>query len=227
MKASLAGLLLADARLPTGAHAHSSGLEAALLGGLPAGQVPGYLQSRLRTTAALDASAAVLAHRIANEAAQVAKDSRFVELEAALTARTPAPAMRQASRQLGRGLLRLGRSLYPATEPLGMLATCLPAPSRPIALGVLAAVLGSDASGAALACCYDEAQSVAAAALKLLPMDPAVATKWVLDSAELIDAVVCQALDTDSIRDLPAASAPWMEQWSQDHGTRTRRLFIA
>ncbi|MDN5670088.1 MAG: Urease accessory protein UreF-like protein, partial [Renibacterium salmoninarum] len=65
------------------------------------------------------------------------------------------------------------------------------------------------------------------AALKLLPMDPAVATKWVLDSAELIDAVVCQALDTDSIRDLPAASAPWMEQWSQDHGTRTRRLFIA
>ena len=225
MTSSMVPLLLADARLPTGAHAHSAGLEAALLAGMPADAVPGYLQTRLRSSAALDASAAVLAHRIASAAHPVAED--FLKLDGAIAARTPSPAMRQASKQLGRGILRLARSVCSEEAVVVLLGNHLPAPSRPIALGVLAAALGADAAGTALACCYDEAQSVAAAALKLLPLDPILATQWVLGSAELIDDVVDRAVATRSIHDLPAASAPWMEQWSEDHNTRTRRLFIA
>ena len=42
-------MLLADGRLPTGGHAHSSGLEPALAGGLLQSQVPDFIRGRLET----------------------------------------------------------------------------------------------------------------------------------------------------------------------------------
>ena len=54
-------MLLADARLPTGAHTQSAGLEPALRGGMLPAQVPQYMQARLRTVTSVEAGAAVLA----------------------------------------------------------------------------------------------------------------------------------------------------------------------
>ena len=54
-------MLLADARLPTGAHTQSAGLEPALRGGMPPAQVPQYIRARLRTVTTVEAGAAVLA----------------------------------------------------------------------------------------------------------------------------------------------------------------------
>ncbi len=59
--AGTVALLLADARLPSGGHAHSSGLEPALLGGMPPAAAADFLALRARTTALVDAGTAVAA----------------------------------------------------------------------------------------------------------------------------------------------------------------------
>ncbi len=61
MTAAFASMLLADARLPTGSHTQSGGLEPALLDGMAVGSVPDYLAARLGTVVRVDAGVAVVA----------------------------------------------------------------------------------------------------------------------------------------------------------------------
>uniref|UniRef100_UPI000A889C01 urease accessory UreF family protein n=1 Tax=Nocardioides jensenii TaxID=1843 RepID=UPI000A889C01 len=95
------------------------------------------------------------------------------------------------------------------------------------ALGVVGAALGMNAAATARASLYDDAQTVAAASLKLLPVDPADATGWLLASAATIEAVVERALATTGPDDLPALTAPMVELWSLDHHHSTRRIFVS
>ena len=219
----VAAFLLADSRLPSGAYSHSAGLEPAVLAGLGVDGVFPYLLSRLHTVVRVETAAAVLAHR----AAGAAEPAGFAALETALDARTPSSAQRDSSRRLGRGMLRLAGKLRGGHPAVVELLRTVPKPTRPVALGVTAAALGVGELQLARLCCYDDAQSVVAAALKLLPIDPMVATAWILDAAGEIDSVAREALQVQCPDDIPALSAPWMEHWAEDHTTRTRRLFVA
>ncbi len=58
-------MLLADARLPTGAHTQSAGLEPAMRHGVSLADVPAYIRTRLRTVVAVEAGAAVVARHLA------------------------------------------------------------------------------------------------------------------------------------------------------------------
>ena len=58
-------MLLADARLPTGAHTQSAGLEPAMKAGVTVDQVPGYIAARLSTVTTVEAGAAVVARHAA------------------------------------------------------------------------------------------------------------------------------------------------------------------
>ncbi|NNH03562.1 urease accessory UreF family protein, partial [Microbacterium ulmi] len=100
-------LLLADARLPAGGHAHSSGLEPALLSGMDPADAAAFLHARARTTTLVDAGTAVVARHAAHAGLPSAP------VERAWAARTPSRAMREAACDLGRGLLRLARRLWP------------------------------------------------------------------------------------------------------------------
>ncbi|MBD8043241.1 urease accessory protein [Arthrobacter sp. Sa2BUA2] len=233
---ALAGFLLADSRLPSGAYSHSAGLEPAVLAGLGVDGVYPYLVSRLSTVVRMEACAAVLAFRTARairtaspapERGTPADAPGFAQLEAALDARTPSAAQRDASRRLGRGMLRLAATLKAADPAVALLKQTVPKPTRPVALGVTAAALGMTEGPLARLCCYDDAQSVVAAALKLLPIDPMTATGWILAAEGEINAVAESAVAARGLEDLPALSAPWMEHWAEDHTTRTRRLFVA
>ncbi|MCQ1947695.1 MULTISPECIES: urease accessory protein UreF [unclassified Arthrobacter] len=219
----VAAFLLADSRLPSGAYSHSAGLEPAVLAGLGVDGVYPYLLARLHTVVRVETAAAVLAHRSACGAAGIS----FARIEAALDARTPSAAQREASRRLGRGMLRLAGKLRPDSPAVVELQRTVPRPTRPVALGVTAAALGVGELQLARLCCYDDAQSVVAAALKLLPIDPMDATAWILDAAGEIDAVAVESLLIGGLDDIPALSAPLMEHWAEDHTTRTRRLFVA
>ncbi|HKT55706.1 MAG TPA: urease accessory protein UreF, partial [Microbacterium sp.] len=57
-------MLLADARLPTGGHAHSAGVEPALQGGMPASEVPALIRGRAVTSSLVDAGTAVVARHV-------------------------------------------------------------------------------------------------------------------------------------------------------------------
>ena len=249
---ALAGFLLADSRLPSGAYSHSAGLEPAVLAGLGVEGVYPYLLARLSTVVRMEACAAVLAFRAAQairtagpvpqpgsgtgsgtgseprpDTGQETVPPGFVELEAALDARTPSAAQRDASRRLGRGMLRLAATLKAGDPAVALLKQTVPKPTRPVALGVTAAALGMTEGPLARLCCYDDAQSVVSAALKLLPIDPMTAAGWILAAEGEINGVAESAVAARGLEDLPALSVPWMEHWAEDHTTRTRRLFVA
>lgn len=238
-ESAIAAFLLADSRLPSGAYSHSAGLEPAVMAGLQVDGVYPYLISRLQTVGRVETVAAVLAHRRARQLCTAGGPNDdggpdddggipgFAALEAALDARTPSSAQRDASRRLGRGMLRLAATLTPGDPAVAALKREAPRPPRPVALGVAASALGVGEAALARLCCYDDAQSVVAAALKLLPIDPMTATAWILDAEPQINAVADDALRARDLEDLPALSAPLMEHWAEDHTERTRRLFVA
>lgn len=235
-------LLLADARLPTGAHAVSGGLEAALLvGGLTASDIADYLRTRLLTAVPVDAGVAVLARRAVVTAAPSASLPRSpapapsmageeaLRLADAWAARTPSPAVRDAARLAGRGLHRLVRRLHPDDAGSAWLAPLVQEGLawRPLVLGALAADLGLDDRRTALALAYDEVASVTSAALKLLPLDPLAAVDWSIGAADDLAAAVDVATRIATINDVAACAAPQLETWQQRHATHDRRLFHA
>ncbi|WP_285901743.1 urease accessory UreF family protein, partial [Frankia sp. AiPs1] len=96
--------------MPTGGHAHSGGVEAAVTDGSLASltDLAAFLLGRLHTAGLVAAAfAAATCHAIATGGTGVA------DLDAELDARTPAPAQRAASRAQGRTLLRAGRAAWP------------------------------------------------------------------------------------------------------------------
>ncbi|MFD9679980.1 urease accessory protein UreF [Rhodococcus sp. NPDC059969] len=222
--AEIASMLLADGRLPTGGHAHSSGLEPALVGGLLQSQVPDFIRGRLETVGLVEAAATVITRRWAVSAGSAGE---LEDISRELLARTPSAPLREASIQLGRGLARLASRLWPHHPAVQILMALPGHPMRPLALGVFTAISGMDDLQAARSCLYDDAQTVASAALKLLPVDPAEPVEWLLRAASTIETVAAAAVAVDGVTDIPATTGPLVEQWSLEHHARSRRIFRA
>jgi urease accessory protein len=213
---SVLELLLADGRTPTGSFAASGGLEAAAC---PAASVPAFMRARLATVARVEAAFAVAAWGCGAGAI-----GELLALELEWAARTPCEPLRAASRALGLGLLRSAAVWFPDVAEYRSAAVLCP---RPIALGVVGAAGGLDRQAVARTSVYDDAATVAAAAVKLLPLDAAVASGWVLGLAAEIDAVVEKVLhDLDAGRPLPSCSTPLLDHQALLHAANRRRLFV-
>ncbi|MGS0683740.1 urease accessory protein UreF [Nakamurella sp. GG22] len=290
-------MLLADARLPTGAHTQSAGLEAALRGGMAPVDVPRYIRARLRTVTAVEAAAAVIARVRTVDASlgltmngiptpggdriPAPRDDRtpaqsrdrtpaqsrdrtpaqsrdrtpaqsrdrtpaqsrdrtpaltspdnpdlpaaLAAVDAAWRARTISPALRETSVLLGRGYARLVRRLWPGSRGAEALSG-IGKPGRAVVLGVAAALAGLSAAQLIRLIGYDDVQTVAAATLKLEPLDPVVTTGWVMSAAPEIERLVGELAAIDDIEQMPAFGAPLIEQWAQVHATTSQRLFRA
>ena len=214
-------LLLADARLPSGGYAFSSGLEPALQGGLSPSEVGAFLRARARTTTMVDAATAVVAR-----AAGRGGDP-YAPAERAWAARTPSRAARQSSRELGRGLLRLALSLWPDSAPIAGLTRATGGWSRPVVLGAVAAHAGLDAEALARLAVYDDMACAVAALLKLEPGDPIDGVRLVIDACASLDSLIPQLAALTSPEAIPAPSAPQSETWAEAHAVTNRRLFRA
>lgn len=212
--------LLADARLPTGSHTQSAGLEPALRAGMDANMIPAYLEGRLRTVTRVEAGTAVVARHA------VLAGSDLGAVRDAWAARTPSGALRAAGEQLGRGYLRLYRRLWP-DAPDGPTLARLGHPPRPLVVGAIAARSGLDAAQVVRLVGYDDAQTVASATLKLAPADPVDTVRWVLAAQPLIEEMVLDLQGLTDPTDIPGASAPMAEQWAQEHAVARERMFRA
>lgn len=207
-------LLLADGRFPDGSHAHSFGMEAAVDQGRvhDAESLHRYIEARLWTTARTDAAAAALA------AGGLSLDA----LDAALTVRQPSRATREASRSLGRSLVRTAARLWPGREP--RLGDGRP-PLQPVAFGAVAALSGCGPREAALCAVHGSAAALSSAALRLLGLDPfevaAVLAELRTPIAEVADSV--HGIGTPD--DLPAVSTPLAELDAELQRTIEPRLF--
>lgn len=215
-------VLLADARLPSGGHTQSGGLEPAMRAGLSPDAVAGYLRARLRTTTAVEAGTAVVARAVA------AAGEDLDVVEAAWAARTPSRALRANARRLGRGYLRVARTLWPEG------ASCDPLDDprargwgRPVVLGALAARAGLEPRDLGRLVAYDDVQTVVAALLKLEPADPLETTGLVLELLPDVENLADRVAPLRHPREVPAGGAPLIERWAESHAATTERLFSA
>ncbi|WP_234353771.1 urease accessory protein UreF [Gordonia iterans] len=253
-----AAMLLADARLPTGGHAYSAGVEPALRAGLAPDRLREYMIGRARTTSLVEAGTAVVARHLLSPAAPSQSSSvasayglshgesvdcsssrastergtseagaRIETLRASWAARTPAPALREASAAQGRGFLRLARSLWPDSPVLKILTALQRPPCRAVVLGGIAVMAPMSAAELVRLVIYDDAATAAAALLKLEPRDPAEVSGWVLEACAAGEPSVgglAALTDPDAI---PASGAPQTEEWAQAHAVMNQRLFRA
>jgi urease accessory protein len=225
-------LLLADARLPSGGHAHSASLEPALLGGMPTGDVPAWIVGRATTVSLVEAGTAVVTARLLAGGAGGGPSDGFglADVVRAWAARTPAPALRDAARLLGRGYLRLARTLWADAPAVRALvahdAGHGPLP-RAVVLGAVAAATGLPAADTVRLTVYDDAQTAASALLKLEPLDPVTPARWVLEACAAAEQHMLRVAACTTPEDIPASGSPQTEGWAQAHALLSQRLFRA
>jgi urease accessory protein len=210
-------LLLADSRFPSGSYAHSLGLEQAVSDGLR--DVPAFIRARQRHVASAEAAFAVAAR------SEAADGDALAWLDREWAARTPAPALRDAGRRLGSQLLRAAATAFPGAARLTAYRAASRLTPRPIALGVVAADLGVSAVDTALLALYDDAATVASAALKLLPLDPAVTARWLADLAPDLARASREIAADDG--PLPSPAAVAIELSAPIHLEQRERLFAS
>ena len=216
-------LLLADGRLPTGAHTQSAGVEPAFAyGGMRLEQLPDYIVARLRTVTEVEAAAAVVArHRWLTEPG--ARTPALREVDAAWRVRTLSDALRDASDLLGRSYLRMAAAVWPLPE----LSRDGAPWCRAVVLGATAAVAGLSAEELARLVGFEDVQTVIAAALKLHPFDPSQGVAWAAASGVEVEALVARVSGLTHPAGIPARRAPQIEEWAQQHQHAERRLFRA
>jgi urease accessory protein len=222
--AELVAMMLADARFPSGGFAQSAGLEPAVRAGLTDGgvrpeDVPRFAAARLRTVVAVDAGTAVVSRHVALAGAD---EVTLRHVEEAWAARTPSRPLREAARLTGRGYLRLAGRLWP--DVLRHLPSSAAVP-RPVVVGVVGAVTGLPATQVARLVGYDDVQTVASAALKLLPLDPAEVARWTLSLHDRVEAMVSCVADLVHPDQIPDRGAPAVDVQAEQHRRAAMRLF--
>jgi urease accessory protein len=218
-------LLLLDSRSPAGAHGHSGGMEAAVTAGFVTGfdDVEEFCRGRLRTYGAVAAGFAAAACRGWSAGWM---SSQWRELDAELSARTPSPAARAASRQLGSGLRRLLRASEPSVDLVEPWAQCPdPAPHHPLVLGAAGALTGASPRIAARAAALGVCTAPASSAVRLLGLDPYAVHRMLAALAPAVEAVA----DESSMEGVSpsALSAPAMELLADVHARSEVRLFAS
>ncbi|WP_239394405.1 urease accessory protein UreF [Frankia sp. CiP3] len=221
---SAALLLLADGRLPAGGHAHSGGVEAAVVDGSVGDldDLERFLHGRLATVGLVAATFTAATCRLCLANGPV-PDGLIIELDAELDARTPSPAQRAASRAQGRALLRAGRAAWPDVRCL------IPAPHHPIAFGLVAGVAGVSPADAALGVAYGAVSGPASGAIRLLGLDPLAVTALLARLATDLERIATKAVSLAERppANLPAVSGPRLDLLAERHRTAEIRMFAS
>ena len=113
--------------------------------------------------------------------------------------------LRDVARRLGSQLLRSAATAWPCATIDRYREDSTTTP-RPVALGVVGAAAGLSDLEVAMVALYDDAATVACAALKLLGLDPAQTARWLAELAPRIGDVAREV--ADDLRPVaPAAGA--------------------
>lgn len=217
LMAPVALLVLADGRFPTGAHAHSGGLEQAVDDGRvhDLGSLVTFLDGRVRTAGRTDAAFAAWVVRDAGSTplAVVDREAR---------ARCASPTLRDVGARLGRQLLRTAGRVWP-------LPPAVPAAPQPgVALGVVARAAGLDHADAALLACWHVATGPATAAVRLLGLDPVAVHGSLATLPALTEVAAAAAAEAQRpLAELPGPTATLMDIAAEHHRTREIRLFAS
>ncbi|TDT17385.1 urease accessory protein [Ilumatobacter fluminis] len=236
-------LLLADARFPTGGHAHSAGTEQAVAIGdvRDVESLDRYLRARLATTGRTDAAFTAFTCRMGSDPNRHLIDaegrrpvgwgltpSDLAATDREYSARMPSPYLRDASRRLGRQLVRVASRTWPSAA-LAEVAATPGGPHQPIALGAAAASAGARPVDAAVLALHHLAGAVATAGVRLLGLDPIEVAAVQAEATETAaaTALVDEPWLVDDPAHLPASGGLLTEILGEHHGSLDARLFVA
>jgi urease accessory protein len=147
-------------------------------------------------------------------------------LDTEANARILAEPLREASRRLGRQLIRVSGRCWPSTVLLAA-AEVEPGLHQPVALGAAAVAAGIDGRGAAELAVHHAISTPAQAGVRLLGLDPYAVAAICARLAALAATVVEVAVDSASglLCDLPALSGPLVDIAALGHPRRDVRMF--
>ena len=237
-------LLLADSRLPSGGHSHSGGVEALVDRGLlrTEADLAAFLAGRLATGGAVMAAGAAAGcalsgvqeshpHALSGHEGGFPEPG-WGEWQAALDARLPAVATREASCAQGAALLRTAARTW-ATPALDALRA-LPRAHHPLVLGAAVAATGAGPGDAAVLALHHLVGGACTAAVRLLGLDPlgvaAVAARAGRDAEPLAVAACADAIAAVAAGDpglLPADGNPLYDVLAQLHRQSEATLFAS
>lgn len=235
LPASLA--LLVDARFPGGAHAHSGGVEQAVAEGLihDIQSLSAFLRAATTTVIETGASAAAMsAYHLrfvsqAGERVGGASDAWWGRIDAEVDARTPSPALRSASRRLGRHLLLAARAVFPHAALDELAHTPREGPHQSVTTGAVCASAGLEPAEAAYVFAYGAIAGMAGAALRLLGLDPIEVTAALARHGTLLAEAISRAAERARLApaELPALATPVYDRHAERHAVRKDRLFAS
>jgi urease accessory protein len=240
-------LLLADSRLPAGGHSHSGGVEALVDRKLlaSADDLAAFLDARVRTTAAVPAAAAAAGCALAtgrqgsHHQDTGCPDGGFADTaegwarwDAAVSARMPAAALREASRAQGAALLRTAGAAWP-TAALAALGE-LRRPHHAVVLGAAAAAAGAAPRQAAALAVHHLIGGACTAAVRLLGLDPLAVGALAAVAGREAETVVAEATEaalaavtTNDPALLPTDGNPLADVLAQLHHRSEATLFAS
>jgi urease accessory protein len=227
-------LLLGDGRFPAGGHAHSNGAEAActIAGVEDVAALERYVLGRLRTSGRVDAAFAAAGCLTGHLDGREAREQRWAALDRELTARNASPALRIASRSLGRQALRAGERIWPSPW-LAEVRRCHPdGPHQPIALGAVAAAAGLGARDVAAVALHHLVTGWTSAAVRLHGLDPYEVAGLHARLAPRLDRLASGAAESaasgvDDPSTLPATTGLLLDVLAEDHARWDTRLFAS
>jgi urease accessory protein len=223
-------LLLADSRLPAGGHAHSGGLEAAATAGSVTGMddLASFLRGRLATAGLVSAGLAAAACQHATQCAG-GEPARWPALIAEAAARTPSPAQRRWACAQGRALLRAARAAWPGPALDALAAAAGPDGCyHPVVLGACASAADGTPADAAMIAATASVTGPAAAAIRLLGLDPLAVHGVLAGLTRAVASVAGSAADAAAAGDwaaLPAAASPGLDLLAERHAREAVALF--
>lgn len=226
MRTSATLLLLADSRFPTGAHAHSAGIEASHARGdvRNVADLADFLDGRLLTTAPVEAAFAAAAVVCGNGGGDLR------ELDHQLAIRTPSPRLRTVSRTLGRQLLRPAERAWPGANYAALRALHPDGPMQPVALGVVVGAAGLTPFDAALCSLHHLVGAVTTGAVRLLGLDPFEVHALAARLGPRLDALASVAAEQAASLEpaaLPATNSMLADILAEHHATWEVRLFAS
>lgn len=223
MESLLALLLLGDGRFPAGGHAHSAGVEAAVAAGRVTDEasLEAFVAARVATVGFTDAALAAATAAGPHDAATLAA------IDGEADARILVPALREASRRLGRQLARAAGRCWPDAVFVTLAAASPGGAHQSVALGCVASAVGAGPASIAALVLHHAATTPAQAGVRLLGLDPVGVTAIVARLAPALADTTARAVAAarGSLADLPAVAAPLLDIAATDHAAWETRLF--
>ena len=226
---AMALLLLADGRYPAGGHAHSGGVEAAVIDGRvhDLASLEQFAIGRLLSTGLTEAAlAAATLHRLLTAEPATSVDV-LCELDGEADARIAPTPLREASRRLGRQLARVASRCWPHAVLVALAEAAPDGGHQPVVLGTVGLAAGLTVEEVAALSVHHAVTTATGAAVRLLGLDPFGVAALTAKLAPLADDVATRATDAaaDPLAELPARTGPLLEIAATEHRARDARLF--